>query len=68
MMGVAQWRLLLSSIDLMKKRIQEPEQARNYEREGGAPQPFFENQKKCSDFEKKTLIVPILGLNFPFKM
>ena len=32
------------------------------------PLPFFENQKKCSDFVKKVLIVSIFVLNFPFKM
>ena len=35
---------------------------------GGAPLPFFKNQKKCPDFEKKAWIVSIFVLNFPFKM
>ena len=36
---------------------------------GGRPSLlFFENQKKCTDFFKKGLIVSILGFNLPFKM
>ena len=35
---------------------------------GGEASPaLFENRKKCPDFEKKALIVSILGLNLPFK-
>ena len=35
---------------------------------GGASLPFFENQKKFSNFRKKALIVSILILNLLFKM
>ena len=34
---------------------------------GEASPALFENRKKCPDFEKKALIVSILGLNLPFK-
>ena len=29
---------------------------------------FSENREKCYEFRKKTLIVSIFGLNFPFEM
>ena len=35
---------------------------------GRPPLLFFENQKKCSDSEKKALTVSIFRLNLPFKM
>ena len=37
-------------------------------RGAGLPCPFLKIEKKCSDFGEKALIVPIFGLNFPFKM
>ena len=35
---------------------------------GRPPLSLFENRKKCPDFEKKVLIISVLGLNLPFKM
>ena len=36
--------------------------------EGGHPLPFMKNRKCALILGKKTLIVSIFGLNFPFKM